>query len=55
MSPTMHKCTNKNQTKLEERCKEKHTKFDELSTREIKAKLQGRRCNCNTKRNNMIN
>jgi hypothetical protein len=41
--------------KLEERCKEEETKFYEPPTWEIKAKSQGRRCNCNAKRNNMIN
>ncbi len=43
MSPTMHKCTNKNQMKLEEICKEEQTKFDEPPTKEIQAKSQGRR------------
>ncbi len=43
MSPTMHKCTNKNQMKLEEICKKEQTKFDEPPTKEIQAKSQGRR------------
>jgi hypothetical protein len=54
MSPTINKCTNKNQMELEERCKKEHTKFDEPPTREIKAKSQGRRWNCDTKRSGMI-